>query len=131
MLGIAVMMNNYFHDLATALLATSGVVLWVFGRVLDRHDASSVQTYFVDAYHRLTRLAIVALVWIIIGGAIRAATYRQFEWANAVGNAQVPALVVKHVVLFAAVALGAAAWLKLRARVRAFEGAGDARAPGG
>jgi hypothetical protein len=27
-LGVLIMMNNYFHDVATALLAASGFVLW-------------------------------------------------------------------------------------------------------
>jgi len=119
MYGIAIMMNNYFHDVATALLAVSGIMLLVFGRIAEGYDDARVQTFFVDAYYRLTKLAVFALVWIVIGGAVRAITYREFEWANAVGNAQVPALAVKHVVLFTVVGIGVAGWLKLRARVRA------------
>jgi hypothetical protein len=30
--GVAIMMNNYLHDVATALLAASAVALWVMLR---------------------------------------------------------------------------------------------------
>ena len=46
---------------------------------------------------------------------------RSFEWANAVGKMQVPALVAKHVLIFALVAVGAWGWLKLRRRAREME----------
>ncbi len=121
MLGVIIMMNNYMHDLATALLATSGIVLWVLGQKSEAYPGGEARAYFVACYHRLTRLGAISLVWIILGGAVRSWSYREFEWANAVGNAQVPALIVKHVLMFGLLGLGLSVWGKLRAKVRRYE----------
>jgi len=37
-LGVLIMMNNYFHDVATALLMASGYVIWV---IVKKYDAFS------------------------------------------------------------------------------------------
>ena len=42
-----------------------------------------------------------------------------FEWANAVGRLQVPALILKHVLAFAFVGVGVYLWVKLDSRVKA------------
>ena len=62
----------------------------------------------------MSRLAIFALVWIIIGGIPRTIFYKDFEWANAAGKGQVMALAVKHVVAFSFVGAGIAMWIGLR-----------------
>ena len=71
-------------------------------------------------------LARFSLAWIVLGGIPRTIFYREFEWANAAGRAQVLALVVKHVVAFAFVAAGAVLWARLRRRVSAVRAELDA-----
>jgi len=116
--GIALMMNNYFHDVATALLAASGFALWV---MLRRYDACGrgpdAARYFLEIHRSMSRLARFSLAWIVLGGVPRTLFYAEFEWANAAGRGQVPALIVKHVLMFAFVAGGASLWVKLRRRV--------------
>ena len=116
--GVALMMNNYFHDVATALLAASGFALWV---MLRRYDAGArgpdAARYFLEIHGSMSRLARFSLAWIVLGGVPRTLFYAEFEWANAAGRAQVPALLVKHVLAFAFVAGGASLWVKLRRRV--------------
>ncbi|MBI4710526.1 MAG: hypothetical protein HY759_05445 [Nitrospirae bacterium] len=118
-LGVLIMMNNYFHDVATALLMASGIVIWV---VVRRYN-SAVKTretteYFLRIYNSATKLVQFSLVWIIIGGVPRTIFYTEFEWANAAGKNQIPALLVKHVLAFAFVGLGAYIWLKINRRVK-------------
>ena len=116
--GIALMMNNYLHDVATALLVASGVALWV---MLRRFDAGprgpDAARYFLELHASMARLARISLAWIVLGGIPRTIFYVDFEWANAAGRGQVAALAVKHVVAFAFVAAGAWRWARLRRRV--------------
>jgi hypothetical protein len=117
-LGVFIMMNNYFHDVATALLLASGVVMWIIVRRMERSADESVIRYFLRIYSGVTRLAKFSLLWILIGGIPRTIAYKEFEWANAAGKGQIAALIVKHVLVFIFVGGGAFLWLKLHKRVR-------------
>jgi hypothetical protein len=120
-LGVIIMMNNYFHDVATALLLASGVAAWVMFRKYEDNNTSEVNEYFLRIYRSMTRLAQFSLVWIIIGGIPRTIFYKDFEWANAVGKNQVPALIVKHILAFIIVGTGAYVWLKISRRIKAIK----------
>jgi hypothetical protein len=144
-LGVLIMMNNYFHDVATALLLASGVAIWVMFRKYEDHNTPEVKEYFLRIYRGITHLAQFSLAWIILGGIPRTIFYKDFEWANAVGknqvpaiprtifykdfewaNAvgknQVPALIVKHILAFIIVGTGAYVWLKLSKRMKNIKG---------
>jgi len=116
--GIALMMNNYFHDVATALLGASAFALVV---LLRRYEAGprgpDAARYFLEIAERMAKLARFSLAWIVLGGIPRTIWYGEFEWANAAGRGQVAALVVKHVLAFGFVAAGVAFWIRLRRRV--------------
>lgn len=122
-LGVIIMMNNYFHDVATALLAASGFVIWI---MVKRYDTSSktpdITEYFLRIYKNSTRLVKFSLLWIIIGGIPRTIFYTEFEWANAAGKSQVPALIVKHILAFTFVGIGAHLWMKINRRVKGMKG---------
>ena len=120
-LGIALMMNNYLHDVATALLLASAVALWAMLRRYDPSGGPGAARYFLAIHRSMTRLARFSLAWIVLGGIPRTIFYSEFEWANAAGRGQVAALLVKHVLAFAFVAAGAWLWVKLRRRVREVE----------
>lgn len=120
--GIALMMNNYLHDVATALLAASAFALW---ELLRRYEAGErgveAARYFLEIQRSMAKLARFSLAWIVLGGIPRTIWYADFEWANAAGRGQVPALMVKHVVAFVLVGFGIAFWRRLRTRVQAVE----------
>ncbi len=119
LLGVFIMMNNYFHDVATALLAASGVVIWV---IVKRYDSAAktqeTTEYFLRIYKSSTKLAKISLAWILIGGIPRTIFYKEFEWANAVGKSQVPALIVKHILVFIFLGIGVYIWIKINRRVK-------------
>jgi len=116
-LGLAIMMNNYFHDVATALLIGSAVAMWSMVRQYDPVDGPEAGRLVLRLHASMTKLARGALVWIVVGGIPRTIFYMDFEWSNAVGKMQVPALVLKHVLIFTMVGAGAWLWLKLRRRM--------------
>ena len=102
-LGIAVMMNNYTHDLATAVFAVTVLAAWLILRTSAIRKAPEALEPVIRG---LQRAGAVSLAATLILGAVRAAAYKQYEWSEAVGRAQIPALVVKHIILVSLVLLG-------------------------
>jgi hypothetical protein len=115
-LGLAIMMNNFLHDIATALLGASAVAMWAIAKNYKGRDRSETE-FFLKIYATVTKLAKFSLAWILVGGIPRTLAYRSFEWANAVGHQQVAALIIKHVFAFFFVGGGAYLWLRLQRKV--------------
>lgn len=122
-LGVAIMMNNYFHDVATALLAASGCTLHAIMRIQAVMDSPTATLFFLRTHARLVKFFRFALWWIILGGIPRTIFYTSFEWANAADKLQVPALMVKHVLMFVLVVWGVIAWRRLKQKVAALRNA--------
>lgn len=116
-LGVAIMMNNYFHDVATALLISSAFALHAIVRVQAAMNMPIATVFFLKTYKLMVKLFRFALWWVIIGGVPRTIFYTSFEWANAADKLQVPALIVKHVMIVAAVVWGIIAWRRLKKKV--------------
>lgn len=121
---VALIMNNYFHDVATAILLSSAVIMWVLGSRAKAQGPEALR-WFAGAYAPLSRFAIGSIVWIIIGGIPRVIFFAQLEWDPALAGGLVPALIVKHLVFAAVIGTGAAMWLRMRALVRGIEGTSD------
>ena len=92
--ALAVMLNNYFHDLAVAFLFASSLM----SHLVLRHWPGPPSPRLVRI---LRRVAWGSLAWVIVGGAVRAWFYQEYEWLPKAGTAQIPALAVKHVLLVA------------------------------
>jgi hypothetical protein len=118
MLAVAVIINNYLHDFASALLLASALLVWVAGRAVSGGASSEA---FLAAYPKLTRIAWGALAAIIVLGVPRVIFFSRFEWDPAVVKGIVPALIIKHVIMFAAVGGGAALWVTTARKVRSAE----------
>lgn len=73
--------------------------------------------FFLRTYDQMVKFFRFALWWIIIGGIPRTVFYTSFEWANAADKLQVPALMVKHVVMAVLVIWGVYAWRRLKVKV--------------
>lgn len=118
-LGVAVVLNNYLHDLATGTWVSANAFQWaVLNRgpggdgVIDPTTAAGVRA--VRAVGR------ASLWWILAGGVVRAISFRRYEWSDAAGRGQLGLLGVKHVLLFGAVVAGR----RLEREVAAIEGRG-------
>jgi len=101
--AILVMLNNYFHDLSTAVFAVSAIAAWIVLRSRAMEQAPAAVRPLAAG---LVKIGIASFVWTLFGGMIRGITYREYEWAEAAGREQVPVLVLKHVILFILVAAG-------------------------
>ena len=109
--AIAVMMNNYLHDLAVAFLFASTLMARVTLSNWPERPPRRLATM-------LRRVAWWSLAWVIAGGAVRAWFYAEYEWLPKAGTAQVPALVVKHALLVGVTVWGLVGMLRLDRMVR-------------
>ncbi len=114
-LDILIIMNNYFHDVATATLIGAAVIMWTLERQARRGGPGDLEA-LARAYPTLTRFANIALIWIVIGGIPRVITFNTHD-LGALGGDLVPAIAVKHVVEVAAVIAGALMWRRVRRSV--------------
>lgn len=115
-LGVAIMMNNYFHDVATALLAASAFTILALERVQATLDNPMATLFFLRSYRAMVKFFRFAFWWIIIGGIPRTIFYTSFEWNHFAAKLQVPALMVKHVLMAALVVWGICAWRRLKSK---------------
>ncbi len=111
MIDVLIIINNYFHDVATAVLLSSAVILLVLARTIGPQALAR-------AYPVLSRFAIGALVWIVAGGVPRTIFFTRYEWDPAVVKGIVPALIVKHALMALAVIVGAMLWRRVHAMAR-------------
>ena len=98
------MISNYFHDLATALLASNIAVVYILGKILDENE-NKYQLMF-GVFSKLSYITYGALAYIILAGIPRAIFFMEFEWNPAVGKGQIAALVIKHLFLISVTIFG-------------------------
>ncbi|GAM08039.1 hypothetical protein OR1_00309 [Geobacter sp. OR-1] len=116
-LGVAIMMNNYFHDMATGLLVGSGFALHAIMRIQATMNTPEATLFFLKTNSHMKKLFKFALWWVVLGGIPRTIFYTSFEWANAADKLQIPALAVKHVMMFTVVVWGIIAWRRMQKKV--------------
>jgi len=121
-LGVFVLMNNYFHDVATALLLATSISVWVLASKYGEGERIEVTRYFLKVYDSLTKLAKFALYWVLLAGIPRIYFYMDLEWSHAVGKGQIPAIIVKHILMVVIVGTGAHMWIRLSRKVRKLKG---------
>ena len=112
MFKILLMISNYFHDLATALMATNIIVVYFLGKFLDNNPNKA--TAMADVFKKLSKITYGAFAYIIVFGGVRAYYFMDFEWNPAVGKGQVTALVIKHILLVTLTVIGLIVHTKYR-----------------
>jgi hypothetical protein len=116
-LGVAIMMNNYLHDMATGLMVGSGFALHGILRIQGTMRSEQATLFFLKTNQQMVKLFKFSLWWVLLGGVPRTIFYTSFEWANAADKLQIPALAVKHVMMFTAVVWGGYAWRRMQKKV--------------
>jgi hypothetical protein len=122
-MAVLVMLNNYMHDLATAVFAVSAIAAYILLRAPAARDSGAALRPVVNG---LVKVGIFSLIWTLLGGVVRSLAYKKYEWMEAVGRDQVPALVVKHVIMVSLVIMGIVVLYKVRRLARP-DVAGEAR----
>jgi len=118
MADILIVMNNYFHDVATATLLAATVIMYALSKQAEREGAAASAT-LSGFYRTLTRFVWGALIWIVIGGIPRVIFFKTHEFIPARVNGLLVALGVKHVLMFTAVVVGTLLWRSVRRKIEA------------
>lgn len=117
MIDILLFLNNYFHDLATAILFVCGYTMFVMFNKAEKRGTKESIMLFLDVYPKLVHLNAGALVFVIMAGIVRTFTYEQFESHSALASAEVPVLMLKHVLLGGLTAYGIWLWVRVHRKV--------------
>jgi len=120
-LTVIIMMNNYFHDVATAMLLASGVTTLLLLKGFEGANRDVI-SYLNSIYLGMKKVARFSLYWVLIGGIPRTLTFRSFEWTTASEHGQTPALILKHIIALLAVSFGVWFWLRANERARSMLG---------
>lgn len=114
-LAVLIMINNYFHDLATAMLAASGFAMLGIRNLLEEQPDKTISR---KMYRQMSILAVISLLWTLLGGIPRTIYFKRLEWWDAAGKGIIPALIVKHILMVAVVFQGVNSWRRLRDDLR-------------
>lgn len=114
---VLLIMNNYFHDVATAFLFTSALVMLVMYHTA-KNGGDAEMAALKHMRPKLTAIANGAIAWIVIGGIPRTIFYSQMEYPVAEYKGLLLALGLKHGLMFALVAAGIALWTAVRRLLR-------------
>jgi len=116
-LTVFIMMNNYFHDVATAMLFASGSLLWVVLDLYEQTPGASTLHYLKRFYGISRKVLGFSLLWLLLGGIPRILFFRSFEWQNAVLKEQADGLLAKHILAFMMIIAGSWIWIKASRRM--------------
>lgn len=110
---IVIMLNNFLHDFVVALLFSVFLTMhWIYKK--SRSDPEKFDKGFAKyVFIQIKRLSYYLWIFIIIGGVIRTINYREYEWLEAAGRDQIPALMLKHVLLVTFVIYGLIVQIRL------------------
>ncbi len=111
-------LNNYCHDIATAMLMASGMVMWVILRRIGDTESPEVRTFTLSLYAGITKIVTFSLIWLAAGAVPRILTFSTFEYADAIAKDHLTGLMAKHLSAFALVLGGAYLWISLIRRVK-------------
>ncbi len=117
-LAALLMLNNYCHDIATAMLMASGMIMWVMLRRLGNTESPEVRSFMFSLYAGISKIVTFSLIWLAAGAVPRILTFSRFEFAAARAEGHLPGLMAKHLSAFAMILGGAYLWISLIKRIK-------------
>jgi len=119
--AVFVLMSNYFHDVATAMLVACSIAgLLVLPRAGEKVD-SATAGFIVSVWRSIRKIFVFSIIWIMAGAALRIGTLTDFEWKNFADRGHVVGLVAKYVIAVIIMIAGALFWGRLSRRVSKLE----------
>ncbi len=126
MIPLLVMLNNLFHDLATAFVVVATYMVYLLtGYATGGREQA--KRFVAELYPTLLHVTAVVFALLLMAGIVRSFTYNWFEWVDGAGWAQVPVLVIKHMILLAITIYGIYIWVWSYRRVKKMREALDGR----
>jgi Kef-type K+ transport system membrane component KefB len=112
------MMNNYFHDVATAMVPATAAVAWMLLNMSERATKENEQIVYLRVYKLVVKIFVFSLFWLMIGAIPRVLTFRAYELKEAQMKGIVIALFAKLIVAFVLVVIGSLMWIKIGRRLK-------------
>lgn len=113
-MSVFIMLNNFIHDFVVALLFSILLVMnWIYSQS-NKKNFQVRKEFAKDIFDYLNKSTIWIWVLIIVGGIIRTVSYKEYEWSEAAGKDQIPALIIKHILLVILVIFGTLLQFRLR-----------------
>ena len=122
--GIFVMLNNYYHDFATAIIIVCTYAMVLMIRFAEREGAGLFRQRVPKIYPRMLHVTGGSLVLLFMAGIVRSFTYKWFEWVEVLGMGQIVVLILKHVLMFGIVGYGIYVWVGLHKRIKLIRSGG-------
>jgi hypothetical protein len=121
---VFIMMNNHLHDIATAMVMASGVILWLINKQLRVSEISpissfsSARLFMLDISQVISKIVFFSLIWISISAIPRILSFTRIEWPPAVSNNHISGLIAKHVLTYIVTVTGAILWISINRRLK-------------
>lgn len=116
--AILVMLNNYFHDFATAMVVVSSYIMLLMVNYAEKKDSSDIRGMVLAVYPKMLHVTAGSFIFLLFAGVIRTFTYKDYEWMEAAGRGQVAALSIKHVILFVLFGYGIYLWVRVHRKIK-------------
>ncbi|RMG69281.1 MAG: hypothetical protein D6710_09140 [Nitrospirae bacterium] len=121
MLKVLLIITSYSHDIATAFLTVSGILMVILYLKREELMGLGSQEAFVEVYRRVKLIAEASLLWILLAGVPRTVFYKKMEWSYIAGDTQIVAIGIKHVVMFLLVGALSYYWIRLSKYIKGKE----------
>ena len=121
-IAVFIMINNYFNDVATAMLLASGFTMWVITKQYKNNKGPEVISFLLRLYKGISKIVIASLICLTVSAIPRILTFSSFEWADAFDKNHVPVLIAKHLFAFGIVTGGVYIWIRLKQRITEIKG---------
>lgn len=121
MIEVLIVLNNYLHDFAIALVALASLASLFLANHAQRSTSGEFKGLFLFIYPRLTRVITGATLFVIAAAVVRVLSLSEFEWADATRNDQLLALKVKYAMLLLIFLSGIYFWTTAHKKIRAIK----------
>jgi len=98
-IDLLIILNNFFHDLASAMWFCGTLTLLALLRAGRQDRRPDVVDFSRQLLRKVSKVTNISLALVVLGGVVRAINYQKYEWLPALGRDQVVLLVVKHIML--------------------------------
>lgn len=121
-MAILVLLNNLMHDFSAAGWIFCSIILWFILKKISSGQGSlnseNIGRVLIELLRIIRLLMLICAGGIVIFGAIRTISYKEYEWSDAAGDAQVTLLIIKHIILTAVFIFGIIQYRKAGERIR-------------
>lgn len=109
--AVIVIMSNYLHDTATALLAACGLVLWIAVRRMGPGPRPETIAYVRSLRRSMSRIVIGSLIWVTVGAIPRILFFRDLEYTRAAEAQAVSGIIARNVLALFILIAGIVLWI--------------------